>query len=186
MNQESVYAAPESQVMSQDLPEFQEVRIMSATQRIGRARFLAYNTAAYFLLFIPAMIMGAMAPTQAANPSEFYAGAMGIFVIVGYIGLVVWGFIVGIRRLHDLDHTGWLTLIYLIPFVNIAFGLYVLFAPGTQGANKYGARPSPNTTGTWIMATLFPLIIIIGIVAAIALPAYQDYSERAKAAQISE
>lgn len=46
-----------------------------------------------------------------------------------------------IRRLHDLNKTGWFCLLMLIPFVNTIFSLYVLFAPGTVGYNQYGADP---------------------------------------------
>lgn len=46
-----------------------------------------------------------------------------------------------IRRLHDLNKTGWLCLIMLIPVINTLFGIYLLFAPGTVGYNDYGADP---------------------------------------------
>ncbi len=40
--------------------------------------------------------------------------------------------------------------------------------------------PSPNSTGFIVMAPGFPFIMIIGILAAIAIPAYNDYTVRAK------
>lgn len=46
-----------------------------------------------------------------------------------------------IRRLHDLNLTGWLCLLIIVPGVNVFFSLYLLFAPGTIGANDYGADP---------------------------------------------
>ncbi len=46
-----------------------------------------------------------------------------------------------IRRLHDLNKTGWLCLLITIPGVNVFFSLYLLFVPGTIGANDYGADP---------------------------------------------
>ncbi|MBR1807455.1 MAG: DUF805 domain-containing protein [Selenomonadaceae bacterium] len=50
-------------------------------------------------------------------------------------------FMLMIRRLHDLDKDGLFVLLMLIPAVNSIFALYLLFAPGTRGANKYGADP---------------------------------------------
>lgn len=57
------------------------------------------------------------------------------------IAAVVGGWMIGIRRMHDLDKSGWWLLITLIPYVNMIFSLYVIFAPGTKGDNQYGADP---------------------------------------------
>ena len=54
------------------------------------------------------------------------------------------GFSLGIRRLHDLDKTGWFSLIYFIPVVNVIFELYLLFCKGTEGMNRYGSDPLEN------------------------------------------
>lgn len=47
----------------------------------------------------------------------------------------------GVKRLHDLNKTGWLILLSLIPVVNFVFALYLLFADGTPGPNLYGKDP---------------------------------------------
>ena len=47
----------------------------------------------------------------------------------------------GVKRLHDLDKSGWLILLMFVPIVNALFGLYMLFADGTVGPNPYGADP---------------------------------------------
>ena len=36
----------------------------------------------------------------------------------------------GVKRLHDLDKSGWLILLMFVPIVNALFGLYMLFAAG--------------------------------------------------------
>ena len=46
-----------------------------------------------------------------------------------------------IRRLHDLNRSGWFVILALIPFVNVLFEIYLLCFRGTQGVNKYGADP---------------------------------------------
>lgn len=46
-----------------------------------------------------------------------------------------------IRRLHDLNRSAWFLLITLIPVVNIFFPLYLFFAKGTVGSNRFGADP---------------------------------------------
>jgi hypothetical protein len=83
-----------------------------------------------------------------------------------------------IQRCHDCDKSGWLVLLMLVPLLNMFFALYLTFMPGTDGPNRFGARPVPNSAGAIILACLFPLIVI-GILAAVAIPAYNQYSARA-------
>ena len=78
-----------------------------------------------------------------------------------------------------MNLSGWFSLLALIPLV----GLVWVFKGGTPGANRFGAPPPPNTLGVKIIACVFPLIFVIGILAAIALPAYQQYTVKARAAQ---
>ena len=47
----------------------------------------------------------------------------------------------GVKRLHDLDKSGWLILLMFVPVVNALFGLYMLFADGTVGTIQYGEDP---------------------------------------------
>lgn len=47
----------------------------------------------------------------------------------------------GVKRLHDLDKSGWLILLCCVPIVGWVFALYMLFADGTVGPNKFGEDP---------------------------------------------
>ena len=65
-------------------------------------------------------------------------------IYIGWIILLavcVGGYMLAIRRLHDLNKSGWWVLVFLIPYVNFIFSLYVWFAPGTKGVNRYGFDP---------------------------------------------
>jgi hypothetical protein len=57
--------------------------------------------------------------------------------------------------------------------------LVLLIMPGTPGANRFGDPPPPNTAGVILLALILPAVFIIGFIAAIAIPAYQDYVGRA-------
>ena len=59
---------------------------------------------------------------------------IGVAVIIGSVSLVV-------KRLHDLDKGGLWALIMIIPIIDFFFGLYLLFAKGTNGYNQYGEDP---------------------------------------------
>lgn len=58
-----------------------------------------------------------------------------------------------VRRLHDTGYSGWFALLIIviafIPFINFlnfVVGLYLLFAPGQIGANKYGHQPNQEVS----------------------------------------
>ena len=46
-----------------------------------------------------------------------------------------------VRRLHDLNKTGWLVLLGCVPIANAALSIYVLFFKGTEGSTQYGEDP---------------------------------------------
>jgi curved DNA-binding protein CbpA len=64
-----------------------------------------------------------------------------IFSGLALIVITYFGWIQTIKRLHDLNNSGWLSLLQLIPFVNFVFGLYLLFSDSNKGPNKYGEDP---------------------------------------------
>lgn len=76
--------------------------------------------------------------------------AVFITCIILLLPLMIAGISLTIRRLHDLNHSGWLLLIRLIQFIPIpviidlamlVFELYLLFKKGTDGPNDYGDDP---------------------------------------------
>lgn len=155
--------APVSDVGSAE--EFQEVRMWSASGRVGRLRYLAYTTGAYLVAGITVGILGAVL-------GQSTGASVGL---VAYLALLVFCVLVAIQRSHDMNWSGWMVLITLIPFV----GLIWLFKPGTDGENDYGFPPPPNTIGVKILAFVMPALVFLGVLAAIAIPAYVEYTKRA-------
>ncbi len=52
---------------------------------------------------------------------------------------VVSSFTLGIRRLHDLNKSGWFSLINLIPFIGgLIYLVYIGFFPSVNEGNNYG------------------------------------------------
>lgn len=78
---------------------------------------------------------------------SFIGGLLTAVPLIGLVGFIMifaatlGGILVSIRRLHDLNQSGWFLLIALIPYVDIIFSLYLTFAKGTVGTNKYGRDP---------------------------------------------
>jgi uncharacterized membrane protein YhaH (DUF805 family) len=58
------------------------------------------------------------------------------------LGLLIPNIAVGVRRLHDIDRTGWW---YLLVFTGIGAILLIVWAcfKGTTGSNRFGPDPIP-------------------------------------------
>ncbi len=103
----------------------------------GRARRKEYW---YFVLFnliisIVLMVIDHMTGTLS---SEFGVGLLGgIYTL----GVLTPGIAVSVRRLHDVDKSGWWLLILLAPVVGPFLLLYFAVQDGSQGENRYGPNP---------------------------------------------
>ena len=159
------YAKPNAAV-ADAAEQYQEVRLFATSGRIGRVRYIAYGMGIYFLFAILGVLL------------SLVIGQFGM--VLAWIGILVVGFMLTIQRCHDFNTTGWLSLLVLVPLVNLVFW----FIPGTDGDNDYGAKTPPNGGGVVFAVVAVLLVVpVIGILAAIAIPAYQDYTKRAKAMQ---
>jgi Tfp pilus assembly major pilin PilA/uncharacterized membrane protein YhaH (DUF805 family) len=173
MQDRNPYAAPRTNVAKAHgvSQQYAEIKIFSARGRLGRLRYIGYSFGLGFLILLVAGLAVAVTGSD-PNVALLVGGA-------GYVAVIVIQFLLTIQRAHDFNTTGWLSLIVLIPLVGLVFW----FIPGTKGENNYGLQPPPNSTGVVLLACIVPFISIVGILAAIAIPAYQDYTIRA---QVSE
>ncbi|KGD88321.1 membrane protein [Pseudomonas aeruginosa] len=163
----SPYTPPSAQV-GDALPEFGELNVFTTNGRIGRLRYLGWSMA-MTLCFLVIMGLGFLL-------GETVGVAVTALASIAFIVIAV---MIGVQRLHDLGWSGWLWLLNFVPFVGSVFGILMLVLPGSTGANRYGPPPPANSTGVKVLASLIILLPIVGIIAAIALPSYQGYLERA-------
>ncbi len=68
-------------------------------------------------------------------------GTTGVFYGVTILAVFIPNLAVGVRRLHDIDKSGWAYLLYLIPLVGLILLIVFNCKDGTRGPNKYGADP---------------------------------------------
>ncbi|MFZ5757283.1 MAG: DUF805 domain-containing protein [Pseudomonadota bacterium] len=143
-----------------------ELFAFNVAGRIGRLRMLAWNLMTLLVVFAAGLIAALLS----------LAGPLAILLLLPLFGVALFFAIrITVLRLHDRGHTGWLAALIVVPLVNIALGLYLLFAPGNSEANDYGPPPPPNTTGViagavaYIVATILPMFFVPGLLTAMAM-----------------
>ncbi len=148
--------------------------LFTYTGRINRAKYwlavAIYLAITVLLIGIGLIMFGdSLLAVSDEETDEIVAGVLSrgigftLIVLVVYIPMVVSGFMVGIKRLHDRDKSGWWLLVfYVLPGVlstigeslaagwifslaSFAVSIWALvelgFLRGTAGPNRYGPDP---------------------------------------------
>jgi len=149
---------------------FQPVRLWPPNGRMGRLRMLAYGAGLYLAFFLVSTVLGVIAGFTQSSSATLAVG------IVSFVFYLVGATIILIQRSHDMNLSGWWSIAAMIPLV----GLFWLLKGGTPGVNRWGAPPPPNGWAVRIVGLIFPVLLVVGVIAAIALPAYVDYTKRAQ------
>ena len=64
----------------------------------------------------------------------------GAILGIAYLAIIIPSIAIGVRRLHDMDKSGWFYLLALVPIVSLL--LLVWFCmKGTTGPNRFGPDP---------------------------------------------
>lgn len=132
----------------------------------GRFGRLSYLWATVFMWFV---LVGGL--YTAIKTSSLLLG-FGILIVT-----LIYSIRLMVLRNHDAGWSGWWALISLVPYVNIAYSLMLIFIPGTKGANLYGVQPA--RAGKFAAAMgICCLIFIFGIFSSafrLAMNAYEEY-----------
>jgi uncharacterized membrane protein YhaH (DUF805 family) len=160
---------------------YDETSVFSPKGRLGRAAYFVYSFGFSIVVLIVASLLMAILIPMAGPDSAAVPMVSGLL----YLVVIPVSFIFMIKRLHDLDWSGWLSLVTLIPLLGLVIAIPMLFFRGTQGANKYGSPRRP-VRGLVLIAAVLISIAVLGILAAIAIPAYQGYVKRAQEIQLQQ
>lgn len=102
--------------------------------RLNRKRYILRSLALWAAVTILSTAVGLIATFLKIR-------AITMLVSVISIAAIIPGFMLVIRRLHDLDRPTWWCIGCIIPLVNMALAVYLLFFKGTDGPNQFGPDP---------------------------------------------
>lgn len=166
MSEINPYQAPGANVydVSAQSDVYDETNPFSPAGRFGRLSYLSWTMLVCFLLIgLVLLIAGGISAMQ----EQAMAGGVLLLVLQGVLLVVVVLF--SIRRFHDMNATGWWSVLIVVPLVQFIAGLVLLFKGGSMGANNFGP---PRITRVWekVLGYIIVGMLILGIVSAIALP----------------
>ena len=175
MTDANPYSAPDA-ALETGYDETYSPSIISFQGRIGRMRYLAYSIGVSLVMMIVMMVvmplLGASMMMVGGGGPEGLSIVSMLFIGVFYVLTIVFSVMFAKRRLNDLNRSGWWFLLFLIPIVNLLLAIYLIFFPGTQGNNNFGPAPTANSVGVLILGWSLPVLFVLGIVAAIAIPQF--------------
>lgn len=93
------------------------------------------------LILLPMSICGALTAMLAASSGESFFYMLLVLLVMTIIPVFWASCAVVIKRFHDINKSGWLCLMGLIPYAGVLALLLVGLLPGTRGKNEYGQDP---------------------------------------------
>ena len=105
--------------------------------RAPRSEFWWFTLAVIILSIIVSIIDGAVvAPMLGFEAFAEEAGEP--LRVIESLALLLPSLAVAVRRLHDIDRSGWWYLIIIVPIIGPLVLLYWYIQPGTDGSNQFG------------------------------------------------
>ena len=114
-----------------------EQQFLSTAGRINRKIFVQYVFAFILLCILLAIPTILLNFTRSGFIVEIISSIT--FIIIELAMLP--GIFLSVKRLHDLNKSALFVIYYILPLINIALLLYLIFFKGSAGDNKYGASP---------------------------------------------
>ncbi len=102
--------------------------------RLNRKRYIMRALALVLAYFVFTLILAVIGESIKSKMIPELILLLSIVFVIPSVMLML-------RRLHDVDRPTWWIIGAFIPYVNVAFSLFLLFAKGTTGPNQYGPDP---------------------------------------------
>lgn len=119
-----------------------KVHLFNPSGRFRRIPFIVWICISNFILLIGiglAFSLLMIASTFTEPQSNILVILAISFGVILTILIIITNFIFIIRRLHDCNYSGWFSVLIFIPYLNVLFILYLVFAKGNVENNDYGS-----------------------------------------------
>jgi uncharacterized membrane protein YhaH (DUF805 family) len=107
----------------------------------GRSRRKEYWYFVLFNIIVSIVLVGIdalLGTFSSASNIGLLSGIYSLAVLIPTLAVTV-------RRLHDIDRSGWWILIGLVPLIGAIVLLVFALLEGTPGSNRYGSNPKEAT-----------------------------------------
>lgn len=104
----------------------------------GRARRAEYWNFTLFSVLI-SLVLAILETSSGVGEDGYLSGLFNLAILIPSIGVTV-------RRLHDINKSGWFILLSFIPIIGWILMIVWLLTKGDEGVNKYGPNPKTVTT----------------------------------------
>lgn len=108
--------------------------------RASRSEYWWFILAFFLLALLVSIVEGAVLAPMLGFEAFDPAAGNPMSMIVS-LALFLPTLAVAIRRLHDIDRSGWWYLIGFVPLIGVLVLIYWYVQPGTGGDNDYGPPP---------------------------------------------
>lgn len=109
--------------------------------RAARPEYWWWALAVFIVMFISGFLdTNVIAPLLGFNAGEDAAGTPLSLIIS--LAIFLPNLAVAVRRLHDIDKSGWWILIFFLPIIGFFLLLFWYVSKGTEGDNRFGPPPA--------------------------------------------
>ncbi len=130
--------------------------------RMGRSRYSAWSWGVFLASALITTILLTFQSRVLGEPNAIIHTTL--FMI--WAGCCIWQIVLVVPRLHDLEHSGWLSPLLAVPILNLFLMFYTTIAGGSPGINEYGNPPPKASTGIQAAGYIFPLASLALLIAA--------------------
>lgn len=125
------------------IPEWLQITFIG---RLNRLRFLVFYIGISLIMCLYTSLLWALnnfSINTYGYPMDQMIWGLPFYALGMLLGLytVVYTVSLEVRRLHDMEKSGWWALLQLIPIVNFFFFVYLFFWKGDRETNDYGPAP---------------------------------------------
>ena len=162
------FAAPEAEISFEANQD--PTKLFSIRGRLGVLKYAAHSV----LLYLGFGIAAGAAAISIAGPGILSGNIESLSPWMGLIALLVLPFMflllcMAIKRLHDINMSGWFVLLAIIPVVGTLFSFFFMLKPGRSELNRFGSQ---SPTKGWEK-----IVGVLGLVIAVSLSVYTLFDQ---------